>query len=185
MQAYVFWRPHPDEKQLPADLFWWEGPDGTRVLAFRILDSYVDWGSVEPRIRQFVAQLHEPTTDLMDFIGAGDHGGGATRENVASVEAVQKQPGAPTLIFSTPERYFDEIRSKKKLDLPVVRDDLQHTFVGCYTAMSEIKKNNRQAELLLMAGRTNLRSGCDRCRLRISPRGIQQCLEESSVDAVS
>jgi alpha-mannosidase len=152
MQAYVFWRPHPDEKQLPADLFWWEGPDGTRVLAFRILDSYVDWGSVEPRIRQFVAQLHEPTTDLMDFIGAGDHGGGATRENVASVEAVQKQPGAPTLIFSTPERYFDEIRSKEKLDLPVVRDDLQHTFVGCYTAMSEIKKNNRQAELLLMAG---------------------------------
>lgn len=152
MEDYVFWRPQPDNKQLPADLFWWEGPDGTRVLVFRILYSYADFGSVETRLRKIVEEMREPTTDLMDFYGVGDHGGGATKLNIASIQGVRNQPGAPTLILSTPDHYFEEVRLKPGLELPVVHDDLQHEFVGCYTAMSEIKKNNRQAELLLMAG---------------------------------
>jgi alpha-mannosidase len=35
---------------------------------------------------------------------------------------------------------------------PVVDDDLQHHSVGCYTALSEIKKDNRTAEAALMTG---------------------------------
>jgi alpha-mannosidase len=34
--AYVFMRPTPREKELPAQLFWWQSPDGSRVMAFRI-----------------------------------------------------------------------------------------------------------------------------------------------------
>ena len=34
----------------------------------------------------------------------------------------------------------------------MVADDLQHHAVGCYTAMSEIKKNNRAAEAALVTG---------------------------------
>jgi alpha-mannosidase len=58
-------------------------------------------------------------------------------------------PGAPTLIYSTPEKYFSEIRAMTGLDLPVVREDLQHHSVGCYTAESRIKKDNRTTEMAL------------------------------------
>ncbi len=34
----------------------------------------------------------------------------------------------------------------------MVADDLQHHSVGCYTAMSEVKKNNRAAEAALTTG---------------------------------
>ena len=38
----------------------------------------------------------------------------------------------------------------KTLKLPVVKDDLQHHAVGCYTAESEIKKGNRNSEAALI-----------------------------------
>ena len=36
MHAYVFMRPGGHEKELPADVFWWQGADGTRMLTYRI-----------------------------------------------------------------------------------------------------------------------------------------------------
>ena len=80
----------------------------------------------------------------------GDHGGGPAKQNIQSIVEMQKTPGAPTVLFSTPDRYFDEV--SKLSDLPVVADDLQHHSVGCYTAVSEIKKNNRTAEMALVTG---------------------------------
>jgi alpha-mannosidase len=53
------------------------------------------------------------------------------------------------MVYSTPERYFSEIRHLTGLDLPVVQDDLQYHSVGCYTAQSGIKKDNRTTEMAL------------------------------------
>ena len=150
MHAYVFMRPQSHEKKLPSDLFWWEGADGTRLLTYRIAFAYdlTDWRAA--RMHDFISKLDEPIKDLMVFYGAGDHGGGPAKLNIQSIQDVQKQPGAPKLVFSTPDRYFDEV---SKLDsIPVVADDLQHHAVGCYTAMSEIKKNNRTTEAALAVG---------------------------------
>jgi len=147
MRGYVFKRPIAPEKKLPGDLFWWEGADGTRVLAYRIpLDSgFEDY--LPYWVRQFITNLPEPTKDLMIFYGAGDHGGGPTKVLIQSILDMQKQAGAPALLFSTPDRYFDEVG---KLDnLPVVAGELQHHSVGCYTAVSEIKKDNRTTEAAL------------------------------------
>ena len=41
MDYYVFMRPMPGEKALPARLFRWESNDGSSVLAFRILFEYL------------------------------------------------------------------------------------------------------------------------------------------------
>ena len=43
LDYYVFMRPMPHEKELPARLFWWESEDGSRVLAFRLPFSYATW----------------------------------------------------------------------------------------------------------------------------------------------
>lgn len=151
MKNYIFMRPGVNEKTIPSDLFWWESPDGTRVLAYRIQISYNDNGSVRNRIEQILQQsANQPMKSFMAFYGAGDHGGGATKENIQSIKEISSENGAPALFFSTPEKYFDEIRAKRDLNLPVVKGDLQHHAPGCYTADSEIKKGNRQSEAALV-----------------------------------
>jgi len=151
LHAYVFMRPQPQEKVLPSDLFWWEGADGTRILAYHIPIAYGDYdGPIMHRVHRIVTDLPEPTKDLMAFYGAGDHGGGPTRINIQSIIAARKEPGAPAMVFSTPDKYFAEVKDFP--NLPIVADDLQHHSVGCYTAVSEVKKNNRAAEAALVTG---------------------------------
>jgi alpha-mannosidase len=150
MDSYIFMRPLTEDKTLPADLFWWESADGTRVLTYRIPISYNDNGSVRSRIKQVLTQFKDqPMKSFMAFYGVGDHGGGATKENIRSINDLKVEKGAPSIIYSTPDRYFKEIREEKNIDLPVVKDDLQHSAVGCYSAESEIKKANRQTEAAL------------------------------------
>lgn len=149
MNDYVFMRPQPNEKTLPANLFWWSAPDGSRVLAYRIPISYNDDASVRKRVTDVLAHYPDPAKDLMVFYGVGDHGGGATKENIRSIEEIRSEPAAPTLIYSTPERYFAEIRESHLAGLPVYTGDLQHHSVGCYTAESAVKKLNRTTEIAL------------------------------------
>ncbi len=151
MDSYMFHRPGFNEKELPSELFWWESPDGSKVLSYRIPFSYNDDGNVSNRISRMLNQFKDlPLRSYMAFYGAGDHGGGATKENIRSIKEIQKDKDAPTLTFSTPERYFNEIRQDKSLNIPTVKDDLQHHAVGCYTAEIELKKLNRRAEEALI-----------------------------------
>jgi alpha-mannosidase len=151
MEDYVFMRPMANEKKLPGDLFWWQGIDGTRVLTYRIPISYNDSSSVEPQMRRTVTELSpQPLRDAMEFFGVGDHGGGPAKANMASIEKIQSEPGASKILYSTPDRYFSEIRQSHGVGIPVVSDDLQHHSVGCYTAESSIKKGNREAEAALV-----------------------------------
>jgi len=150
MENYIFMRPQPKEKTLPGNIFWWEGIDGTRILTYRIPISYNDTSPVQNRVSQILnLYRNEPVSSFLGFFGAGDHGGGVTKENIDSIEELKKEKGAPTVLFSTPERWFSEIR-KLNSKFPVVKDDLQYHAVGCYTAESGIKKGNRQAETALI-----------------------------------
>ena len=151
MENYVFMRPGPHEKSLPADLFWWEGVDGTRVLTYRIQYSYNDTRQVKDRIERVIANFKEqPMKSFMSYYGAGDHGGGATKENIRSINELITENGAPEVFYSTTDHYFNDMRADKNLELPVVKDDLQHHAVGCYTVESAIKKGNRQSEAALV-----------------------------------
>jgi alpha-mannosidase len=151
MDNYIFMRPGIREKTLPSDLFWWSGTDGTEVLTYRIQFGYNDSGSVRTRVENLVAQYgNQPMKSFMAYYGAGDHGGGATKINISSINELKVEKDAPKVIYSTPETYFKEAREDKSLNLPVIHDDLQHHAVGCYTAESAIKKGNRQSESALV-----------------------------------
>jgi alpha-mannosidase len=153
MNNYVFMRPAPHEKTLPADCFWWEGADGTRVLTYRIQQSYTadDPASIRRRIENILKDAPaQPVTDFMVFYGVGDHGGGPTKASILSIEELKAERGAPRVTFGGVDAWFEETRANTRLSLPVVKDDLQHHAVGCYTAEGEIKKNNRQAEAALV-----------------------------------
>jgi alpha-mannosidase len=169
LHGYVFMRPAAHEKQLPADVFWWQGADGTRVLTYRIPASYGITSGIDDAMLDYL-KLDEPTKDMMVFYGAGDHGGGPAKETIQTILNVRKQPGAPKILFSTPDQYFATIGAAptgsgrpgseaaigsgptspvSRVTYPVVSGDLQHHSVGCYTAVSEIKKDNRTTEAAL------------------------------------
>ena len=152
MDNYVFMRPMPNEKTLPADLFWWEGADGTRVLAFRIQQMYNgDQEIIKTRIEHILGEKDkQPMKSYMVFYGMGDHGGGPTKATIQFIDTLKKEKGAPKIIYSTVDQYFNDMREDKNLNLPVVKDDLQIHAVGCYTAESTIKKGNRQSEAALV-----------------------------------
>ena len=93
MNSYVFMRPGPHEKNLPADLFWWESEDGSKVLAYRIQDSYNDSAQVRDRINSILKKApNQPTRSFMAFYGVGDHGGGPTKANLKSIDEKKALP---------------------------------------------------------------------------------------------
>ncbi len=151
MDAYVFMRPKPNEKGLPDPLFCWESRDGSRVLAYRLPHSYATRRTdLAAHVRSCAVQMTDDDAEGMCFYGVGNHGGGPTRENLESILWMQQDPGCPTLLWSTPTRFFESIRGKRK-SIPLVRDELQHHAVGCYSAHSGVKRWNRRAENLLVA----------------------------------
>lgn len=154
---YVFMRPGSHEKKLPDSLFWWESPDGSRVLSYRIPFSYA---GPTGDLREYIQKVSEGFKPdelkslqgkIMCFYGRGDHGGGPTRENIESIKALSQQSvnDSPKTLFSSPNDYFQEV-SDKGLNLSVVKDELQHHASGCYSVLSWVKKSNRKLENLLL-----------------------------------
>ena len=133
-------------------LFWWEGPDGSRVLAFTSVYNNV----VTPRnIVDLVIDLYERygLKTSMFVYGVGDHGGGATIEDIEAAYKMRKKPTLPELSFSSVQAFFEEAEreiEERNLTIPIVSDELQFTFDGCYTTHSDIKRYNRLCESLLI-----------------------------------
>lgn len=151
LDYYIFGRPGPHEMGLPRPLFWWESDDGSRVLAYRIPYEYLSTGKeLDKHIRRVAGGLKPPFDELMAFYGVGNHGGGPTRANIESIQALDQDPLFPRLIFSTPERYFAAIKPRD-LPIPIVHAELQHHASGTYVAHSGIKRGNREAENRLLA----------------------------------
>jgi alpha-mannosidase len=70
-----------DTNQLPFKLFWWESPDGSKVLAYFPHD-YANNNLNPVRLSQDLATARSRApgmTEMMDLYGVGDHGGGPTR----------------------------------------------------------------------------------------------------------
>jgi len=150
LDYYCFFRPNPGEKELPAGLFLWEAPDGTQVMACRPPHHYCCGPEeIVERITQAAEQAPLGLADVMCFYGVGDHGGGPTKANIASIIAVADDPEAPNAVFSTPQAFFEEVEGFRK-KFPVVADELQHHARGCYSVLSAIKQANHQAEELLL-----------------------------------
>ena len=72
-----------DTNKLPFKLFWWESPDGSKVLTY-FPHGYGD-GNLNPvhLSTELVEarKLAPGMTEMMDLYGSGDHGGGPTRGN--------------------------------------------------------------------------------------------------------
>lgn len=144
---YVFMRPQEHEMNLPL-LFWWEGPDGSRVLVNRIWRDYdADAGLVRPAATAAFAPGFDHAAF---FLGVGDHGGAVTKEQIRDVLEMRKEPTLPELRFSTLHNFFQAVENSSAFaSLPVIKGELQHHARGCYSANGECKFLNRRSERAL------------------------------------
>ncbi len=146
---YVLKRPGPTDGITLPLLFWWEGPDGSRVLTLRIVDGYSNPAN---RILTVWNSSFAPGfSHGAFFLGVGDHGGGVTKAEIHDVLQMQNDPSLPELRWSTLGEFFSTIESSPQVaNLPVIRGGLQHHARGCYSACSEVKYHNRRAERVMV-----------------------------------
>src|SRR5262249_22960966 len=156
-------------------------PDGTRLLAYRIPISYGDWEGELPGKLLTMPRLKEPTHDLMAFYGVGDHGGGLTKLSIQSILDLAKQPGAPALLFSTPDRYFDEIRATGGLCPADCAKRFETPCRGLLHGQLRNKEKQPNRRDSLADGREICDAGRGRRRCSLSQDGVRCCLEKSPV----
>ncbi len=145
---YVFMRPQEHEMNLPL-LFWWEGPDGSRVLTLRILHSYDNPATQIPKLAQ--ASFAPGFSHAAFFLGVGDHGGAVTKAQIQEVLQLRNNTSLPELRWSTAGEFFHAVESSAAMkDLPVIKGELQHHSRGCYSACAEEKYQNRRSERALV-----------------------------------
>jgi alpha-mannosidase len=142
-----------DTTKFPYKLFWWEAPDGSRVLTYFPHD-YVN--DIDPvRISEDVAEYAPKTGmhEILHLYGIGDHGGGPTRAMLDSARRWQDRPNSfPKLTFSTAQSFFDDVeKNLPNLNVPVWNNELYLQYHrGVLTTQSETKKRIRQSEELLL-----------------------------------
>lgn len=155
LDSYLFLRPGPHESDVHDTLFWWQAPDGSRVLAYRIPFEYCSpAGSVDGQVDKALGTLDPALGDVMVFYGVGNHGGGPTVANIESIHRYDRMGSFGRLRMSSPRAYLDGVlaRGDAFLEaLPVRGDDLQHHAPGCYSAHSGIKAWQRRAQYALLA----------------------------------
>jgi alpha-mannosidase len=156
MHAYCFMRPGPHETSLSGTAFWWESPDGSRVLGYRIPYEYCSPpGDIGAQADKSLGALDHELGDMMIYFGVGNHGGGPTRANIESIHRYDRMGSFGRMVISSPPRYLDELVKKHGEEglasLPVWRDDLQMHAPGCYSAHSGIKLWQRRAQAAILS----------------------------------
>ena len=156
IQYYYFGR--AGKKKSP--IFWWEGPDKSRVLAFEetILGGW--YNNYNNNLNNgMLSQLPRMTKlsgvkEVLWAYGVGNHGGGPTRENIETAKEWMRRPVFPKVEFSTATGFFESLKKYDLTKLPVVKDELNCVFEGCYTTHGDIKRWNNDAQAVMVSAET-------------------------------
>lgn len=153
-----------ETNRFPHDLFWWEGLDGSRVLAHLFdnpgnpadpnLSGYngaPDPPSILSTWRNYGGKHCSPESLLS--IGYGDGGGGVTDQMIEQMRDLQDFPVAPSLAFSTVQGFFERTRTAiEGQTLPVWVGELYlELHRGTLTTQGRTKWLHRRAEHDLVA----------------------------------
>ena len=149
-----------DTNTIPADLFWWEGIDGSRVLAHTFNNPREGYnGAVSPECtlktwRNFKQKTAHPTSLLA--VGYGDGGGGVTPEYIEREMQLRDFPALPAARWARIEDFFAGAhRTAGATQLPVWQGDIYlELHRATLTTQSATKKAHRQAERALITAET-------------------------------
>ena len=163
-----------DTNQLPFKLFWWESPDGSKVLTYFPHD-YANNNLNPLRLSADLVQARQRAPgllDMMDLYGIGDHGGGPTRAILDEGDHwAQPDKIIPKMQFGTSQTYFTNVEQsissnsplwnyesiakgytfptaeEGKIDIPTWKDEMYLEYHrGVYTTQASHKRNMRESE---------------------------------------
>jgi alpha-mannosidase len=135
----------------PYRLFWWESPDGSRILSCFPFD-YVNTVDDPYRLTDWLRQYEANTgvRKMPVLFGVGDHGGGPSLEMLARIDSLQTLDIYPTIEHGTTAAYLSWLRDQDLSAIPVWRDELYLEYhQGTFTTQARVKEANRRSEELL------------------------------------
>jgi alpha-mannosidase len=165
-----------DTNKFPLGCFWWESPDGTRLLTVMSPPNVTGVMDTNPITMANYAVDWETETGLQEIFwlpGVGDHGGGPTKDMLEVAAKWNNSPFFPEIKFSRAIDYLEKItrhnnnfivskspspqvskspslQVSPSPDFPVWKDELYlELHRGCYTTHADQKKYNRYCERLL------------------------------------
>ena len=162
-----------DTNQLPFKLFWWESPDGSKVLTYFPHD-YANTNLNPVRLSVDLAQARKYATgmtDMLDLFGVGDHGGGPTRAMLdEGLHWMQPSRIVPKMEFGTAQPWFSTVENQLapqspewdyrsiaqgyhepppvegKIDIPTWKSEMYFEYHrGVFTTQANHKRNMRES----------------------------------------
>jgi alpha-mannosidase len=168
-----------DTNHLPFKLFWWQSPDGSKVLTYFPHD--YDLGIEPLMLAQDVAradQRNPGLPEMMHLFGVGDHGGGPTRAMLDSgVRWTDPKMVYPKTFFGVAQGFFSDVEGKLDsqhspvwnyktiasgstqlspppagmVSLPTWNDELYFEYHrGIFTSQANHKRNMRESEIWML-----------------------------------
>ncbi len=168
-----------DTNQLPLKLFWWESPDGSKVLTYFPHD-YANSNLDPVRLSRDMATARDFSpgmNDMLDLYGIGDHGGGPTRTMLDEGEHwMQPDEVVAHEVFRTAQPYFTRVEGELnpasptwnyaslaqgdtklpdpaagQISVPTWKDELYLEYHrGVFTTQADHKRNMRDSEEWLL-----------------------------------
>jgi alpha-mannosidase len=150
-----------ETNRFPYDLFWWEGPDGARVLAHTFDNPFqkdaggynglLDPSALHHTWANYRGKHTHPEGLLT--IGYGDGGGGTTPEMLAVKRDLEAFPRLPKTRFGRVTDFFRELhKAARRQDLPTWLGEIYlELHRGTLTTQGRTKWLHRRAERELLA----------------------------------
>lgn len=137
-------RQDPEAEPFPYNIFWWEGIDGSKVLAHTFKKNNANFQSGDLITRWEEDRVQQENIDgLMFPYGFGDGGGGPTREMVEMALRCKDLEGAPRCRMESPVRYFERNQDSEN----IFSGELYLAWHrGTLTSQSKTKQYIRRAE---------------------------------------
>jgi alpha-mannosidase len=151
--------------KFPYRLFWWEAPDGTRLLTYfpsdyaNAIDPVKmarDSSVYGPLLWKYNGGTNSAPTDglrMMYLYGVGDHGGGPTRADLDTADRWKKPDMVyPDIQLTTASQYLTALgQNGDQLNIPTWKGELYFQYHrGVQTTQAEEKKGNRKNEILIL-----------------------------------
>lgn len=139
----------------PYKLFWWQSPDGSRILTYFPHDyaGGIDAEKLAKDASQWFPSMYGPELRdnpvMMHLYGVGDHGGGPTRTMLDNANRLM----SPNVVFpkfelSTATAFFNDLDKKlPQMNVPTWNDELYFQYHrGVFTTQAETKRRIRRSE---------------------------------------
>ncbi|MBV8482624.1 MAG: alpha-mannosidase [Verrucomicrobia bacterium] len=152
-----------ERNPFPYNLYWWEGIDGTRVLAHSFTNPETGYNArlTAPELgetwQNFLGKRIHGTT-LLSF-GYGDGGGGPSEEMLERYSRLRTCPGLPDLKMGLVADFYKEIPTVPTVDgvpgVPVwVGEQYLEYHRATFTTQAKVKLLHRQLEQALVEAET-------------------------------